>query len=745
MSNNRLWYKQQAKDWVEALPVGNGFMGAMGFGGEEGLYDLSENTCWSGEKQENQVPKNAAYYMKKGREALRNGEVELAHQLFKKCQGNNHNYGTQLPMGKLYLTINDKCSEQTRELNIEDGVLTDELIFDKKKITRKLFASHEERSIRFSLDGEISSMNVNLVGLNPMVQKLDDNCIKVDGIALENQHSDGLHGVKYTMILKFETDGKSEWSRYGLHVENATYVKGIVYAQTDYRNADIEALLNERISVAQEITFEKSLETHLASHRELMNRCVLKLPKNSNSDLPTDERRKMYETDKTDLELISLFFEYGKYVILDSSRVNSELPAALQGVWNDNRAARMCWTDDMHLDINTQMNYFAVDLLGIGECERPLFNFLKNVLMPSGEEVAKSLYCADGWIAHVVTNAHGFAAPGWSTQWGFFLTGGAWMALDIWRHYRYSLDKEFLAEYYPVMKGAAQCLSELLELDEEGNLVLNPSISPENMYVIDGKPYAMVRGSVVDTTVCRCLFDAVINSAEILGDCDEFTQTLKSQVPLLPDFKIGSRGQLLEWMEEYEEFWPDHRHTSHLMALYPFETIDCAERPDLAKACAKSIDMRSEMDGGDIILTNWAANLLLAYYAKMQIKEKTTEIIDSTMTRLSRDNLMVTHDGPTTLYTGGIYELDGNTGLTAGICEMLLQSKGDDLRVFPCLPNEWKCGEIKGIHAPGKVTLDLSWDENTVTVKTENNIPCVVYQGEKTENATGTITFNRKY
>ncbi len=744
---NRLWYEQPANEWVEALPIGNGFIGAMGFGGALGLYELSENTCWSGKKSSEQLPKHAAFYMKKGREALSCGNIKLAHQMLEKCEGVKGNYGTQLPMGRLNLTINDDCVSQTRELNIEDGVLTDLLNFEGGSATRQMFASHEERCIRFRLSGNLPDMNINLEGhSNPSKQTLGDLDIEVEGIALENTHSNGLCGVNYKMILRLKTDGQTQWSRNGLHLVGASFVEGMLFAQTDFGNADIDALIAQRITDFSNVDYYESLKQHTASHRELMNRCELNLPKNENSHLPTDIRKEKFAEDNSDQALIALFFQYGRYLILDSSRENSDLPAALQGVWNDNRAAKMGWTDDMHLDINTQMNYFAVESTGLAECSMPLYNFLKDILMPSGEEIARSLYGVNGWLAHVVTNAHGFAAPGWSTQWGYFLTGGAWAALDIFRHYRYTLDRDFLAKYYPVLSGAARCLFELLEADPDtGRLLLNPSCSPENMFVIDSEPYALDRGTVVDSTVCRCLFEATVESARLLDSQDDFTDCLKMSIPFLPDYKIGTDGQLLEWQTEYEEYWPDHRHTSHLMSLYPFETIDLLEHPDLAAACERSIERRMETAEGDIVLTNWAANLLLLYYAKLRRSQNAAKLIETTITRLSRDNLMVTHDGPTTLYTGGIYELDGNTGLTAGICEMLLQSRKNCLRVFPCLPDEWECGEVKGIRAPGRLVLNLSWTKTSVTVSCDSMMSCVVYADKHVENVPSSVSFERVY
>lgn len=318
------------------------------------------------------------------------------------------------------------------------------------------------------------------------------------------------------------------------------------------------------------------------------------------------------------------------------------------------------------------------------------------------------------------------------------------MALDIWRHYEYTLDEGFLREYYPVLKGAAECLSQLLERDDDtGCLVLNPSMSPENFFERDKKPYAMTRGTTVDTTICRMIFDAVIESAGILKDDDTLIDTLKSQRADLPPYKVGEYGQLQEWFKDEKEVFQDHRHTSHLLSLYPFETINPEKDKELAKACEVSIQRRFGKDEGDIVLANWAGCLILSYYAKLHKSEEADTLIHNMVEKLSRSNMMMTHTGPTSRPAGGIYELDGNTGFTAALCEMIAQQYDDEIIILPAIPSSWKSGEIKGLCMKGCIKLDIKWDEEEVYVSLHGSAARIRYKDQSAEASGCIVRFKR--
>lgn len=734
----KLWYRGSAKEWVEALPLGNGHMGAMAFGGAEGLFWISENTCWSGAPQPDPLPADAARRMQNARRLLlekRYGEAEKELAL---CTGIKGNYGTQVPLGRLKTGV-EGADGGTRELSLREGVCKDVLPAGDTEVVRTSFISHSARVLAVSLEARrLPRLRLWAEGFSqPCCTRFADGRLICEGRALENNHSDGLHGVETAMVLLPETDGRLTLSRDELLVENASYCRLYLAADTSFAGADPLARCLARAEAAKETGMERLLREHSAEHAALMDRCTLELPENGNSALPTDLRLAAYRRDPDDLALVALFFQYGRYLLLGSSRSDSVLPAALQGVWNDDRACRMEWTDDMHLDINTQMNYYPAHVTGLAECEKPLFRWLRDTLMPQGRAVAQRLYGCPGWCAHTVSSAYGWAAPGWDVSWGFHVSGGAWAALAIWEHYLYTRDAGFLARYYPVLYGAAEFLYGLLETEpESGKLVTVPSYSPENAFLYKGERHCISVGSTVDTTVTRCIFCAVLAADRALGTPHE-TEKLAAfgeALDRLPGYRVGGRGQLQEWFFDFDEAMPDHRHTSHLLALHPFNCIDPAAQPELKKAAERSLELRLGKNARDIVLANWAGALLVLYYARLLDAEKAAGFIKPMIGFLSRANMLITHEGPTTSVTGGIYELDGNTGLTAGIAEMLLQSYTGEISVLPAVPDSWPRGRFEGLVAQGGHRVAAEWDETAVRVTVRPAADAVLtlsWQGQK--------------
>lgn len=723
----KLWYENYAKEWTQALPIGNGHIGAMAYGGAEGKFDLSENTCWSGAPQEKYLDDNAGEYMRQARSLLTQKKIDEAEELVSKCCGINESYGTQVPMGRLFVSISQEPIKTYRELDLLTGVCIDKLNYENSEIKRESFISNPQKvmCVKLSTDSTVlPQLSIWVEGWNhPTKTDWMDKDLIVKGRALENIHSDGLHGVEYTIRLRMVTDGKASWSRKGIHVENATNLTLYLTAATDMFDKSMEEHCKKLINNAENLSWEKLFTEHCSEHSEWMSKCELVLPKNRASQLPTDKRIQSYKTDKSDYDLESLFFQYGRYLMLNSSRPDSLLPAALQGVWNDDRACRMGWTDDMHLDINTQMNYYPAEVTGLSECTQPLFDWINDKLMPNGERIAKELYGSQGWVAHTISNAYGWAAPGWGGHsWAFHVSGGGWVSSHIWEHYLYTKDKAFLNKHFKVLYGTGKFLFSLLtENPETSELVTNPSYSPENAYIYNGKVHTITTGATIDTIVTKYTFNALINGAQVLECEDEFIEGLKKTIKRLPEFKIGEHGQLLEWNEDFEEAMPDHRHTSHLLSMHPFNLINPDKQPELKAAVKTTLSRRLGENAKDIVLANWSGALLILYNARLLEGDLAGEFIKPMIAFLSRENMMITHEGPTTSETGGIYELDGNTGFTAGVAEMLLQSYSGELHVLPAISHSWHTGSYKGLVAQGGHKVDVKWDEQRVNVTLHPN------------------------
>ena len=735
MENNQLWYDSSAREWVEALPLGNGHMGAMVYG--NGLYELTEVTCWSGCRAEDPLQPDADVYMQIARQAFLDRRLDDAEEALRHCTGLKQNYGTQLPMGRLelkYMAEGSVAVPVSRSLNILEGISHEIMRVGETQVTAESWISNPAKAmvLRIRAEQPIPVTTMSLRGWsNPMKTGIDvDNKqLRVDGMALENIHSDGLHGVSYRICLQIDTDGKILRARDGFRVEGAKEITLYLTAACDLYGMDAVGLAEKRLADAVSAGYDTLFSQHIADMGKCMARCVLTLPGNENSSLPTDRRILAYRKDQTDYALVALYFMYGRYLILISSRGDSVLPAALQGVLNDDRACRMEWTDDMHLDINTQMNYYPAEPTGIGESILPLFRWIRDILMPEGEKMAQRLYHANGWCAHTISNAHGWAAPGWGVEWGMFLSGGAWAAVHIWEHWLYTEDRDFLEEYFPVILGCARFYHDILTYDEKtGSLLVNPSVSPENAYRSGGKHYFTSIGTTVDTAFARYIFSVVAEGAKILGMEGAELDAYRKDLEQLPGWKIDDRGRLQEWIEPYEDQFPDHRHMSHLLSLHPLGLIDPRKEPELAAAIRRSIECRLGENALDIVLTNWAGAMLIMLQARLRDGDAAGRFIEPMICFLSRANMLITHEGPTDSETGGIYELDGNTGLTAAITEMLMQNFQDRVEILPGLPSAWPWGTVTGLCLYGGHRCDIRWDEREieVTVTAAKDFTCTL-------------------
>ena len=754
MTDLTLWYRQPATVWAEALPVGNGGIGAMIFGGvEREKLQLSEVTCVSGEASEHNNRSDGIRLVSEIRDELLAGNYRRADELSGNIISRKLNYGTNLPVGMLTIDFPDHGASATgyrRQLDLENATSTISYRIDDVQYRRESFISNPDQifvmSISAKTAGTISCSVALNGGENPFQTAIDDiGDILLDGMAHEGTHSDGQTGVTYHCRLRCIVEGGEVRSvGSSLEIQTAASVQLLLAVATDFQGVDPGKECLARLERAADTPVKGLRKSHVDDYRRLFARVTMQLSSTVSLDSPllsslsTDERLEQVKNGGVDPSLTALMFQYGRYLLISSSREDSPLPAHLQGAWNDNLACRIGWTCDMHLDINTQMNYWPAEVTNLSECSLPLFSWIRNVLAPSGRHTAHELYGLNGWVGHIVSNAWGFSAPGWSTRWGLHVTGGAWIATHLWEHYLFTQDLEFLESIaFPVLREACEFFIDYLIVDSEtGYLLSGPSCSPENVFHTDDGVYANSLGTTCDNVILRALFTACIDAEATIEVDDEFLSRCRDVVQRLPPLKVGADGRLQEWLGDFPEPEPQHRHTSHLLGLYPFDEI-CPERtPDLADAARASINGRTNPPESweD---TGRARSMLMLYAARLRDGNAAQEHILSMQRTLTESNLLVFHP-PVAGAHAPVYELDGNTGLCACIAEMLLQSHRETIHLLPALPEAWATGEVTGLRARGGFTVDISWEDGVLvgcTLYPEFSDTCrIQYRGTRIEH-----------
>ncbi|MBQ7840071.1 MAG: glycoside hydrolase family 95 protein [Lachnospiraceae bacterium] len=748
MKKDIFWYKQPADKWIEALPLGNGRMGAMVYGGAlEETIQIDESSFWSGAASSENNRSDSYELMWKIRRELLNENYEEADRLGHDFIGRKNQYGTNMPVGNLKMTLLDvdqRVSGYERSLSLAQGIATTQFHAGNIGFEREVFVSNPASvaAVRIHGDGRFS-MCIRYEGIghdarieNQLSLK-DAVCCRIVGDARESLHSNGNCGVHLEGCILAAGDGEFAFADGSMYLKSCTDVTLFIDLETDMFLKNPAGLALERVQAAFQKGYERLKQEHIADVEPLYKRMSLSLGGEEKCSIPTDERIAKVAAGEPDPDLYRLMFSYGRYLLIASSREDSPLPTHMGGIWNDNIYNNIDCTQDMHVDMNLQMQYWAAAQCNLPECYTPYFKYLENIVIPSGRQAAKEVYHARGWAAHVVTNPWGFASLGWSYNWGVFSLGGVWLALLAWDYYEYTNDLEWLKNTgFSILEGAAAFAVDYCFYDEKsGYYMAGPSYSPENMFRTNGKDYFLSLSTTCDVLLIREILEVYRKASLVVGkENDSLAEEAKKVAEKLPPYQIGKYGQLMEWFHDFEEPIPNHRHTSHLLGIYPFRQIVPECDKELAEAVKVTILRRHE----DFEITSWGMNMLVGYYARLGMGQKAHEMITETFQRIVKPNMAAVMSDETSMWCG-TWELDGNTGLTSAMAEMLVQSFEDEIILLPALPKEWPDGSLEGVRIKGGHELNLIWkDSKPVRMElhaASDGKKSIVYAGKKTEIA----------
>jgi alpha-L-fucosidase 2 len=721
-----IWFAQPADRWLQALPVGNGRLGAMVFGGaaRERLH-LTESTLWSGAPTLHNTNPAARDSIPAIRNLFFAGRYTEAEELCRKnLLGRGSQFGTALPMSFLdiEMTFPGEVSGYRRFLDLEEAIAHVEFAAGEVIFHREVFASHPAGIIAVRMtSSKPGSIFCSISFGEPRLAgevTAGAGTLTLNGHSWEKLHSDGQHGTRFQCQVRVVPESGEIHSANGkISVHAANAVTLLIAIASDFSRENPEEECSRFLASTHARSYQSLREAHIADYGALYHRVSIDLgQKGDLSNLPIDERRKRLTTEGDDPELCALFFQYGRYLTIAGSREDSPLPLALQGIWNDGLAAAMGWSDDFHLDINTQQNYWLSEVGNLSECHAPLAKLVEG-LRVSGAQTAREMYGIDGWVAHVVTNAWGYSAPGWGLGWGMFVTGGVWIALQLWEHYRFTRDQSFLRERaYPILRDAARFfLAYMVEHPTKKWLVTGPSNSPENWFIAPdtGKPCSDSMGCTCDRVLVYALFSACTQASELLGLDEKLRGQVLNARDRLSPLQIGKHGQLQEWLEDFDEAEPNHRHTSHLIALYPEDQITPDRTPALAAAARVTLERRIQQPNWED--TEWSRANLVNYYARLLDAEAAHRHLHGLIAHATDDSLLTYSRGGVAGAESNIFAIDGNTAGAAGIAEMLLQSHNGVIHLLPSLPSAWSTGSIRGLRGRGGITVSISWRDNSLS------------------------------
>ena len=795
--NVKLWYKQPAAVWTEALPVGNGRLGAMVFGKvNEELIQLNESSLWSGGPVQTNVNPDAPSYLPLIREALlKDSDYDKARKLDEKMQGlYSESY---LPLGDLLIRQDLPAAPPSayyRDLDIRDAVSTTKFTVDGIEYTRQIFSSAPDQVIVVRmLAGKSGALNFSVAtrsqlhytsqaaGPAEWVMKgkapahVDPSYYHPNNEPIVYADGNSCGGMRYELRIKALTrDGKVVSDTAGLHISDASEVILLLSAATSFNGfdkcpdkdgKDEDSLARGWLDKAAAKPWQQLLDAHLADYHHYFDRVsfVLKDTDSNAASLPSDERLKTYSKGGADPGLETMYFQFGRYLLLSSSRPGGQA-ANLQGIWN--KDLRAPWSSNYTININTEMNYWPAEVTNLSEMSEPLFDLIENIAT-TGRVTAKEFYNLGGWVAHHNSDIWALSNPvGMGVQrtigasgneipakleghgdpkWANWAMGGNWLSRHLWEHYLFTGDETFLKDRaYPLMKGAADfCLGWLVE-DKDGWLVTAPSTSPENdFFYSDNKKASVSIATTMDMSIIRDLFSNCIDASREIGIDKAFRDVLTDKQKQLYPLHIGHKGNLQEWYQDFEDVDPHHRHTSHLFGLYPGHEISPLKTPVFAAAAEKTLELRG--DEG----TGWSKAWKINFWARLLDGDHAYLLLRQLLQYTSETGTKYGEGGgtyPDLFDAHPPFQIDGNFGATSGMAEMLIQSHLGEIHLLPALPDAWKDGEVKGLCARGGFTVDMNWKDHRLTgarITARQSGPCNIRTSLPMELTDKRISFVR--
>lgn len=728
-----LWYDKPASEWTQALPVGNGTLGAMVYGKTDSeIISLNHDELWSGFPQE-KSNKDSYKSFVEARELALAGKLNEAQTLIEaKCLGE----WTQayMPLCDILLNFGPKrkTTDYKRCLDLTNAITKVEYTIDKTTFRRELFASFPGKAIVMKLTAEGAENLKFTLSVKSEIRTTvypQNGLFLIDGECPSefnrhgNDHDIGYYeedekrGIQFRGAVRVDSDGTVDYLADSVKVSGAK--EAVIYftCQTSFNGWDKQPFLQGKEykeacirQMTQLEDYKKVNAAHMADYKSYYNRVSLDIGSNKKDDVPTDQRLKDFRKDKNDLGLYTLLFNFGRYLAIACSREGSQ-PSNLQGIWNN----LLCppWHSNYTVNINTEMNYWPILMCGMPELNLPLVEMVKDISV-SGQKTAKDYYNAPGFVCHhnVDLWRHTLPVKG-NAVYAFWPMASGWLSRHLYEHYEYTLDKDFLnTTAYPVLKSAAEFYLAILVEDKDGYLIAAPSTSPENSFFYKAKICSVSQTTTMTMSIIKDLFQNCIKSADVLSKDKDFSDRLKETLEKMLPFKIGSKGQLLEWYEEVAEIEPHHRHVSHLYALHPSNLISVEKTPELANACKKTLKLRG--DNG----TGWSLGWKINFWARLRDGNHALLLLDKQLRFVKSSGFNYRNGGGT--YTNLFdahppFQIDGNFGAVSGIIEMLMQSVENNIYLLPALPDKWANGSIEGLTAKGNVKLSITWKNGALT------------------------------